>query len=137
MTMNLTDALPNWNGLTETQRLLILRQEKVRRVSTRRFDLFYPETGPLRRSLYQKHLEFFRAGRTYRERCFMAANRVGKTEGAALKPSNDRPPAAWRTLIVSTRFETPCFLRFDFDKRLLVAVNRALASFWCDGLSQD
>ena len=33
--------------------------------------------------------------------------------------------------------ETPCFLRFDFDKRLLVAVNRALASFWCDGLSQD
>ncbi len=61
---------------------MILRQEKVRRVSTRRFDLFYPETGPIRRSLYEKHLEFFRAGRTYRERCFMAANRVGKTEGA-------------------------------------------------------
>ena len=34
------------------------------------------------RELYQKHLEFFRAGRAYRERCFMAANRVGKTEGA-------------------------------------------------------
>ncbi len=82
MTMNLTDALPNWSELTKTQRLLILRQEKVRRVSTRRFDLFYPDTGPLRRSLYQKHLEFFRAGRTYRERCFIAANRVGKTEGA-------------------------------------------------------
>ena len=61
---------------------MILRQEKVRRVSTRRFDLFYPDTGPLRRELYKKHLEFFRAGRTHRERCFMAANRVGKTEGA-------------------------------------------------------
>lgn len=61
---------------------MILRQEKVRRASTRRFDLFYPDTGPLRRELYQKQLEFFRAGAKYRERCFMAANRVGKTEGA-------------------------------------------------------
>ena len=34
-----------------------------------------------RRELYQKHLEFFRAGRKYRERCFMAANRVSKTLG--------------------------------------------------------
>lgn len=31
------------------------------------------------RHLYPQHLEFFRAGATYRERCFMAANRVGKT----------------------------------------------------------
>ncbi len=34
-----------------------------------------------RRSLYPKHLEFFRAGAKYRERCFMAANRVSKTLG--------------------------------------------------------
>lgn len=33
------------------------------------------------RDLYPKHLEFFRAGSTFRERCFMAANRVGKTYG--------------------------------------------------------
>ena len=31
------------------------------------------------RHLYQKHLEFFRAGKTHRARCFLAANRVGKT----------------------------------------------------------
>lgn len=31
------------------------------------------------REKYGKHLEFFRAGATCRERCFMAANRVGKT----------------------------------------------------------
>lgn len=34
------------------------------------------------RVLYQKHLMFFAAGLTYRQRLFMAANRVGKTEGA-------------------------------------------------------
>lgn len=34
------------------------------------------------RHKYAKHLEFFEAGAKYRERCFMAANRVGKTFGA-------------------------------------------------------
>jgi phage terminase large subunit-like protein len=48
---------------------------------THRILQFYPDTGPLRRELYPKHLEFFRAGATYRERCFMAANRIGKSEG--------------------------------------------------------
>lgn len=44
-------------------------------------DWFYPDTGPLRRELYPKHLEFFGAGAVHRERCMLAANRVGKTEG--------------------------------------------------------
>jgi phage terminase large subunit-like protein len=43
---------------------------------------YYPDNGPLRRELYPKHMEFFRAGHDYRERCFMAGNRIGKTEGA-------------------------------------------------------
>lgn len=42
---------------------------------------FYPDTGPLRRELYVKHLEFFRLGLQHRERLMLAANRVGKTEG--------------------------------------------------------
>jgi phage terminase large subunit-like protein len=42
----------------------------------------YPDEGSFRRELYPKHIEFFRAGKEYRERCFMAANRIGKTEGA-------------------------------------------------------
>ena len=33
------------------------------------------------REHYKKHLEFFRVGALYRERCAMAANRVGKTFG--------------------------------------------------------
>lgn len=31
------------------------------------------------RTGYRKHLEFFRVGATHRERCFMCANRIGKT----------------------------------------------------------
>ncbi len=42
---------------------------------------FYPDTGPLRRELYVKHLDFFRGGAVHRERLMLAANRVGKTEG--------------------------------------------------------
>lgn len=61
--------------------LLALLSERMRRRSRRKIDTLFPELGPLRRELYQKHLEFFRAGLSYPERCFMAANRVGKTEG--------------------------------------------------------
>lgn len=39
----------------------------------------FPDVGPLRRELYDKHMQFFAAGMEYQERCFMAANRVGKT----------------------------------------------------------
>lgn len=42
---------------------------------------YYPETGDLRRELYAKHMKFFELGRLCPIRCFMAANRVGKTEG--------------------------------------------------------
>ncbi len=41
----------------------------------------YPETGPLRRELYPKHMQFFAAGATDWERAMIAANRVGKTWG--------------------------------------------------------
>jgi phage terminase large subunit-like protein len=40
---------------------------------------YYPERGPLCRQAYPKHQEFFTAGAKYKERLFMAANRVGKT----------------------------------------------------------
>lgn len=43
----------------------------------------FPDAGQLRRELYPKHIEFFAAGAEYRERCFMAANRVGKTIAGA------------------------------------------------------
>lgn len=46
-----------------------------------KIDRYYPETGPLRRERYEKHLEFFASGAKYTERAIIAANRVGKTEG--------------------------------------------------------
>lgn len=58
--------------------------EKQRRSVQRKITNFYPDTGPLRRELYQKHLTFFRAGKKYRQRLALAANRVGKTEGMGL-----------------------------------------------------
>lgn len=41
----------------------------------------YPETGPLRRELYKKHMQFFAAGNDYQERGVIAANRSGKSFG--------------------------------------------------------
>ncbi len=46
-----------------------------------KFEALYPSTGPLRRQLYPRHMEFFEAGKTFRERCAMCANRIGKTYG--------------------------------------------------------
>ena len=48
----------------------------------RKIHTYYPDAGPLRRELYKKHLQFFRMGATKATRCFMAGNRIGKTEGA-------------------------------------------------------
>lgn len=56
--------------------------ELERRAAGRKLSTYYPDAGPLRRELYPKHLEFFRQGAHKRERLFLAANRVGKTEGA-------------------------------------------------------
>lgn len=58
-----------------------MKKSEARRLVTKLFS-YYPEVGPLRRELYPRHMEFFNAGANYRERCFMAANRIGKTEGA-------------------------------------------------------
>jgi phage terminase large subunit-like protein len=61
----------------------IKRAEKTleRRRAENRLASYYPDTGPLRRALYPKHMMFFEAGKTHRERAAIAANRVGKTEG--------------------------------------------------------
>lgn len=60
---------------------LQLAEERQRRISRKKFWTYFPDEGPLRRELYPQHLEFFRLGATHGTRCFMAANRVGKTEG--------------------------------------------------------
>ena len=61
--------------------LVELLDELDKRQTRRQIDTLFPDTGPLRRELYQKHLQFFRAGLTKHERALIAANRVGKTIG--------------------------------------------------------
>lgn len=79
--------------IAEIERLQLLRsidEELDRRRKRKRLDYYYPDlSGPQpdgryyhARELYQKQLLFFRLGAIESERAFMAANRVGKTEGA-------------------------------------------------------
>lgn len=48
-----------------------------------KFKNFFPDEGEYRRDLYPKHIQFFDAGSLYRERGFIAGNRVGKSEAGA------------------------------------------------------
>jgi phage terminase large subunit-like protein len=82
-------------------------EELKRRKSANKILSYFPDTGPLRRELYPKHLEFFKAGPNHRERLMLAANRVGKTEGVggyemALHLTGDYP-AWWE----GRRFDRP------------------------------
>jgi len=70
--------LSKLNGLLDRRQI---EAELLRRRSP--FLTLFAETGPQRRDLYAKHLEFFGAGAEYKERLFMAANRVGKTVAGA------------------------------------------------------
>jgi phage terminase large subunit-like protein len=56
-----------------------LLAEYERRRRTNRISTLFTDAD---RHLYGRHLEFFRAGATHRQRLFRAGNRVGKTTGA-------------------------------------------------------
>lgn len=66
---------------SERRELLDLLEKRERLLARNKIDSYYPDAGPLRRELYKDALEFFKAGATHRERCVLAANRIGKTEG--------------------------------------------------------
>lgn len=60
---------------------------------------YYPDEGPLRRELYPKHLAFFAAGAEWRQRLFLAGNRVGKSKVAAYElvcHMTGKYPAWWK-----------------------------------------
>lgn len=58
-------------------------QSKLDHVKYNQRDLMFPDTGIYRRELYGKYINFLTAGAKYRQRAFIAANRVGKTRLAA------------------------------------------------------
>lgn len=54
-------------------------QAELERRRYRKIDTIFPDTGPLRRELYPKHMDFLRATKDHREVAMIAANRVGKS----------------------------------------------------------
>ena len=81
---------------------LVARDESRRKIVT-----WYPDDGPLRCELYPKHLQFFAAGAVHREGLFMAANRVGKTEGVGGYETVLHLTGAYPSWWEGRRFERP------------------------------
>ena len=70
------DATATYERLAQV-RAALRGEAQVRETYTMRS--LFPETGPYRRELYPRHMEFIGAGQVHRERCFLAGNRVGKS----------------------------------------------------------
>ena len=94
--VRLRDDAPLWalrhaagvgsDDTTETERhQLAAVVAELQRREQARFRQFFSDEGPYARSRYPKHLEFFAAGAQFKERLFMAANRVGKSEAGAFE----------------------------------------------------
>lgn len=71
-----------------------------------KFSTFFPDDGPFARRYYKKHIEFFTAGATFKERLLMKANRIGGTEAGAYETTCHATglyPPWWR----GRRFDKP------------------------------
>ena len=104
----------------------LLRRRKIAEQSEKLYQLF-PDQGPHRRELYPKHLEHFAAGAIHRERCLMAANRIGKTVAGAYEVAlhlTGRYPDWW----AGKRFEeaTDCWAAGDTSETTRDIVQLAL-----------
>ena len=92
---------------SDKESYLLLLQEKQRRIATNKIDLYYPDSGPLARKHYAKHTEFFAAGLIYPERCIMAANRVGKSEGIGAYELTIHATGKYPSWWIGKRFNKP------------------------------
>jgi len=59
--------------------LLKALEEKEKYLKEHKIESIFPDKGPFRRELYPKHMEFMAAGKDFRQRAIIAANRTGKT----------------------------------------------------------
>ena len=62
--------------------MLNLLQERTVRIKKRYIDQCFTDEGPNSRDNYRKHIQFFNAGRDYRERAIFGGNRSGKSIAA-------------------------------------------------------
>lgn len=63
----------------ELDELLSLLEEKEHEVQYNKLAAFFPDDGPFSRDKYPKHVAFMNAGREFKQRAFIAGNRVGKS----------------------------------------------------------
>jgi len=78
--------------------LLMLQDALDDRKRKNAIESYFPDTGPLRRELYAKHIQFMKAGSEFKFRLFMAGNRTGKSLSAAYELSchlTGRYPKWW------------------------------------------
>jgi phage terminase large subunit-like protein len=100
--ININDQLVDPINLSrdDKEHYIQLLREKNSRLLQNRIEQFYPEAGTLSRDKYPKHMKFFELGATFSERCIMAANRIGKSEGIGAYEltlhATGRYPAWWK-----------------------------------------
>jgi len=83
LTKSLVSVYASQLSLREQEEVIAALEVLANDKKYNKFQNFFPDTGEYKRELYKKHLNFFRAGASYRERGFIAANRVGKSEAGA------------------------------------------------------
>lgn len=83
---------------TATLDLALCLEEQARRQARRQLDRLFPDTGPLRRALYARSLEFFAAGKTHRLRLLLGGNRTSKSVSGCYEDAvhlSGQYPAWW------------------------------------------
>jgi len=96
------------------ERLALLLAERRKRYDQLKFERVFPDEDTVQadgtmvhsRLKYPRHMEFFRVGFTHRERCFMAANRVGKTFGGSFEVTS-HATGSYRHWWEGRRFDMP------------------------------
>lgn len=66
----------------EEQEIIELMEAEESYARYHKWDSYFPDAGPCRRELYTKHLEFFRAGKEYKERILTGGNQIGKSSSS-------------------------------------------------------
>ena len=65
--------------LAQKAELLALFEAKEKAIRYNYIDTLFPDTGPLSRSKYSEHMEFFKGGKEHKFRLCIAANQSGKS----------------------------------------------------------
>lgn len=84
---------------------LLRKKKEIAKYGGHLYKIF-PDEGPLAYYNYPRHMEFFKSGAIYKERLFLAANRVGKSQAGAYEVAchaTGRYPEWWE----GRRFDKP------------------------------